>query len=52
MNTKTHTLTQTQSNKNINNINKLQLIKVIKSAQLRTTCVILLMLISVYCLIQ
>lgn len=46
---KIKTFTQTKSIENINNINKL---KRIKATQLRTTFVILLMLISFYCLIQ
>lgn len=49
MKTRTLTLTQTKSIENINNISKL---KLIKATQLRTTFVILLMLISFCCLIQ
>lgn len=49
MKIKTFTPPQTKSIENINNINKL---KIIKATQLRTTFVILLMLISFYCLIQ
>jgi len=49
MNVKTFTLTQTKLNKNTNSINKLQIVKI---AQLRTTFVILLMLISFFYLIM
>lgn len=49
MNVKTFTLTQTKLNKNTNSINKLQLAK---TTQLRTTLVILLMLISFFYLIM